>query len=81
MDEKCTRFDQHVKINDNILPHATFLSGPEKLRDKEYLGILHSMCLNADYASVFFEGKVQQHLVSKTLLIIHIPMTSYLDLI
>ncbi|XP_019617748.1 PREDICTED: WD repeat-containing protein 19-like [Branchiostoma belcheri] len=37
--------------------------GPEKLKDKEYLGTITSMKLNADYAAVMFEGKVQLHLV------------------
>ena len=37
--------------------------GPEKLKDREYLGTINSMCLNADYAAVSFENKVQLHLV------------------
>ncbi|XP_072170705.1 WD repeat-containing protein 19-like [Diadema setosum] len=37
--------------------------GPEKLKDREYLGTIQSMCLNADYAAVAFENKVQLHLI------------------
>ncbi|GFR90645.1 WD repeat-containing protein 19-like [Elysia marginata] len=39
-------------------------SGPEQMKDsKEYLGTVHSMCLNADYAAVGFEGQVQLHMI------------------
>lgn len=39
-------------------------SGPEQMKDsKEYLGTVHSMCLNADYAAVCFEGQVQLHMI------------------
>ena len=31
---------------------------------KEYLGTVQSMCLNADYAAVSFEGKIQLHMVN-----------------
>lgn len=34
------------------------------MKDREYLGTVQSMRLNADYAAVMFEGKVQLHLVS-----------------
>ncbi|CAL1537974.1 unnamed protein product [Lymnaea stagnalis] len=30
---------------------------------KEYLGTVQSLCLNADYAAVSFEGKVQLHII------------------
>ncbi|XP_022086384.1 WD repeat-containing protein 19-like [Acanthaster planci] len=36
---------------------------PEKLKDREYLGTIISMCLNADYAAVYFENSVQLHLI------------------
>lgn len=38
--------------------------GPERLRDREYLGTVQACKLNADYAAVSFEGKVNLHLVS-----------------
>ncbi|XP_038055636.1 WD repeat-containing protein 19-like isoform X2 [Patiria miniata] len=37
--------------------------GPEKLKDREYLGTIINMCLNADYAAVYFENSVQLHLI------------------
>ncbi|XP_070553702.1 WD repeat-containing protein 19-like isoform X2 [Ptychodera flava] len=37
--------------------------GPERMKDREYLGTINSMALNADYAAVFFENKVQLHLI------------------
>lgn len=40
----------------------TFL-GYSPFRDREYLGTVNQICLNADYAAVGFEGKVQLHLV------------------
>ena len=39
-------------------------TGPEQLKDREYLGTVSAIHLNADYAAVLFEGKVQLHLVS-----------------
>ena len=44
----------------------SLLAGPEKLKDREYLGTVHECHINADYAAVRFEGKVQLHLVSAT---------------
>lgn len=40
------------------------LTGPVKLRDREYMGTVHSIKLNEDYAAVLFENKVQLHTVS-----------------
>jgi WD repeat-containing protein 19 len=34
------------------------------LRDWEYLGTVTSLRLNAEYASVLYEGKIQLHMVS-----------------
>jgi WD repeat-containing protein 19 len=33
------------------------------LRDREYLGTVTSLRLNAEYASVLYEGKIQLHMV------------------
>lgn len=38
-------------------------AGIEKLKDREYLGTVQSICLNADYAAARFEGKVQLHMI------------------
>lgn len=38
--------------------------GPEQVKDREYLGTVNAIYLNADYAAVLFEGKVQLHLAS-----------------
>ena len=42
----------------------TDYTGPEQLKDREYLSTVNTIHLNADYAAVLFEGKVQLHLVS-----------------
>ena len=57
------------------LQQSTFVCfvGPEKLRDREYLGTIQSCHINADYAAVSFEGKVNLHLVS----IVIIKLTLY----
>jgi hypothetical protein len=41
-----------------------FLNSVEPQKDKEYLGTVKKMCLNADYAAVMFDNRVQLHLVS-----------------
>lgn len=41
-----------------------FTIGPEQLKDREYLATVNTIHLNADYAAVLFDGKVQLHLVS-----------------
>ncbi|XP_076446829.1 WD repeat-containing protein 19-like isoform X2 [Babylonia areolata] len=39
-------------------------NGPEMLKEtREYLGTVRSMCLNADYAAVSFDGKIQLHMI------------------
>ncbi|XP_065930444.1 WD repeat-containing protein 19-like isoform X2 [Magallana gigas] len=38
-------------------------AGIERLKDREYLGTVNHICLNADYAAVGFEGKVQLHMI------------------
>ena len=42
----------------------------EPQKDKEYLGTVKKMCLNADYAAVMFDNRIQLHLVSSNRLII-----------
>ncbi|XP_046339799.1 WD repeat-containing protein 19-like isoform X2 [Haliotis rufescens] len=37
--------------------------GPQRLKDREYLGTVQSISLNGDYAAVSFEGKVQLHMI------------------
>ena len=37
--------------------------GTTGFRDREYLGTISQVCVNADYAAVGFEGKVQLHQV------------------
>ena len=49
----------------NIQWNFLHLVGTDQLKDREYLGTITSMQLNADYAAVMFEGKVQLHLVSQ----------------
>ena len=52
------------------------LAGPEQPKDREYLGTVKSCKLNADYAAVSFEGKVNLHLVRVvSLYIIRSPPT------
>ena len=38
--------------------------GLEQLKDREYLGTVHAIKLNADYAAAHFEDKLQLHMVS-----------------
>lgn len=45
-------------------------AGLEQLKDREYLGTVHSIKLNADYAAAHFEDKLQLHMVSKVLAVI-----------
>ena len=42
---------------------SSILTGLEQLKDREYLGTVHSIKLNADYAAAHFEDKVQLHMV------------------
>ncbi|XP_065211776.1 WD repeat-containing protein 19 isoform X2 [Planococcus citri] len=46
------------KEDDNVKP---VLKMPKILGDKEYLGNVTSVCLNAEYASVLFEGRIHLH--------------------
>ncbi|XP_052278623.1 WD repeat-containing protein 19-like isoform X1 [Dreissena polymorpha] len=38
-------------------------NGLEQLKDREYLGTVHSIKLNADYASAHFDDKIQLHMI------------------
>ena len=40
-----------------------FPAGLEQLKDREYLGTVHSIKVNADYAAAHFEDKIQLHMV------------------
>lgn len=42
----------------------SFVNLVEPQKDKEYLGTVKKMCLNADYAAVMFDNRIQLHLVS-----------------
>jgi hypothetical protein len=42
---------------------SCLIVGPEQLKDREYLGTIQQCKLNADYAAVSFEGKVNLHMV------------------
>uniref|UniRef100_S4RCS6 WD repeat-containing protein 19 n=1 Tax=Petromyzon marinus TaxID=7757 RepID=S4RCS6_PETMA len=53
-----------VGMNNRAWVYALSESGAvERLKDREYLGTVSSMRLNADYAAALFEGKVQLHMV------------------
>jgi WD repeat-containing protein 19 len=54
---------QCLQFNLGFLMLSSCIPGPEKLKDREYLGTVQSCRLNADYAAVSFEGKVNLHLV------------------
>lgn len=51
---------------------------PLKLKDRQYLGAVTSVRLNAEYASVLFEGKLLLHMVSEHFYLL-IDGTSYLE--
>ncbi|KAF5289365.1 hypothetical protein FQR65_LT11876 [Abscondita terminalis] len=38
---------------------------PLLLRDRQYLGVVTSICLNVEYCSVLYEGKVQLHMIEQ----------------
>ncbi|KAK4886815.1 hypothetical protein RN001_003086 [Aquatica leii] len=38
---------------------------PLFLRDRQYLGVVTSICLNVEYASVLYEGKIQLHMIEQ----------------
>lgn len=52
-----------VGMNNRAWFYALADKGPEQLKDREYLGTVNAIHLNADYAAVLFEGKVQLHLI------------------
>lgn len=53
-----------VGMNNHAWFYALGDKGPELLKEtREYLGTVRSMYLNADYAAVSFEGKVQLHMI------------------
>ena len=60
------RSSKSLPLLTSIIPkiNCHFFTGPEQLKDREYLGTVSAIHLNADYAAVLFEGKVQLHLVS-----------------
>ncbi|KAL9972694.1 hypothetical protein ACROYT_G019054 [Oculina patagonica] len=52
-----------VGMNNRAWFYTLADKGPEQLKDREYLGTVNAIHLNADYAAVLFEGKVQLHLI------------------
>ncbi|XP_074649650.1 WD repeat-containing protein 19-like isoform X1 [Tubulanus polymorphus] len=52
-----------VGMNNRAWFYMLSEGGPEKMKDREYLGTVQSIKLNADYAGVSFEGKVQLHMI------------------
>ncbi|ELT93993.1 hypothetical protein CAPTEDRAFT_173399 [Capitella teleta] len=56
-------FHLAVGMNNRAWFYLLTDSGPEKLKDREYLGTVQTCRLNADYAAVSFEGKVNLHLI------------------
>lgn len=64
------RYHLAVGMNNNAWfydltkPQPDSEDSPLKLKTMQYLGAVSSIKLNPEYASVFFEGKIQLHLVS-----------------
>lgn len=56
---------ENNKEEDNIKP---VLKMPKILTDREYLGNVTNVCLNAEYASVLFEGRIHLHQVKHELI-------------
>ncbi|XP_068702093.1 WD repeat-containing protein 19-like [Montipora foliosa] len=52
-----------VGMNNRAWFYSLAEKGSEQLKDREYLGTVNTIHLNADYAAVLFEGKVQLHLI------------------
>ncbi|ESO89539.1 hypothetical protein LOTGIDRAFT_218902 [Lottia gigantea] len=52
-----------VGMNNRAWFYSLASDVPVRLKDREYLGTVQAISLNADYAAVLFEGKVQLHLI------------------
>lgn len=52
-----------IGMNNRAWFYSLAEKGSEQLKDREYLGTVTAIHLNADYAAVMFEGKVQLHLI------------------
>ncbi|XP_014673105.1 PREDICTED: WD repeat-containing protein 19-like [Priapulus caudatus] len=52
-----------VGMNNRIWFYYLSDSGPEHLRDREYLGTVQSVKINSEHASVLFENKIQLHVI------------------
>ncbi|XP_076826013.1 WD repeat-containing protein 19-like isoform X2 [Clavelina lepadiformis] len=57
----------HVAVGMNNRAWFYPLTEGAKSKDHEYLGTIDNMSLNADYAAVLFEGKVQLHAINHDL--------------
>lgn len=58
-----------VGLNNRIWYYKINISDPIKLStsllgDREYLGTVKNVCINAEFISVLFEGRLQIHTVS-----------------
>lgn len=62
MNNRIWFYELNAGTEDEKLQKAA-LKSTNFLFDKEYLGNIHSVCLNAEYVSVLFEGKLHLHLV------------------
>ncbi|CAD5124243.1 DgyrCDS12539 [Dimorphilus gyrociliatus] len=58
-------FHVAVGMNNRAWFYIMADSGPEKVRDREYLGTVQVCKLNADYCAVRFENRVQLHVIEE----------------
>lgn len=62
----CVGMNNRVWFYDLTLLAQEAGTAPRLLKDKEYLGTINSMKLNADYASILHEGKLQLHMLESS---------------
>ena len=54
----------HLLVSEiQFFDQFVLFQGTTGFRDREYIGTISQVCVNADYAAVGFEGKVQLHQV------------------
>lgn len=59
-----TGMNNRAWFYDLTKPQVGKEDAPLLIRERQYLGIVNSIKLNVEYASVFYEGKIQLHMVN-----------------
>lgn len=56
--------NNRIWFYDLTKPQPGIEDAPLLLKDKQYLSSINAVKMNSEYAAVFYEGKIQLHLVS-----------------